>query len=81
MSQEEDTKTFWKEKNEIELSSNKQTNKQTKQNKTKQKNNQTNFLLLLDDHQAVSTELPTADDGVGLLWNVRIQNVSVEDQF
>ena len=35
----------------------------------------------LEDHLSVNTQLPTADDGVGLLWNIRLQNLSVEDQF
>ena len=35
----------------------------------------------VEDHLSVNTQLPTADDRVGLLWNIRIQNVSVGDQF
>ena len=33
------------------------------------------------DHQSVDTQLQTAEDGVGLLWNIRKLNASVEDQF
>ena len=29
----------------------------------------------------VNTQLPTAEDGVGLLWNIQKLYVSVEDQF
>ena len=35
----------------------------------------------VEDHLSVNTQLPTAEDGVGLLWNIRKLNVSVEDQF
>ena len=35
----------------------------------------------VEDHQSVNTQLPTAEDGVGLLWNIPKLNVSVEDQF
>ena len=35
----------------------------------------------VEDHQSVDTQLPTTEDGVGLLWNIRKLNVSVEDQF
>ena len=35
----------------------------------------------VEDHLSVNTQLLTTDDGVGLLWNIQIQNVSVEDQF
>ena len=35
----------------------------------------------VEDHQSVNTLLPTAEDGVGLLWRIRKLNVSVEDQF
>ena len=34
----------------------------------------------VEDHQSVNTQLPTAEDGIGLLWNIRKLNVSVEDQ-
>ena len=35
----------------------------------------------VEDHQSVDTQLPTAEDGVWLLRNIRKLNVSVEDQF
>ena len=35
----------------------------------------------VEDYQSVDTQLPTAEDGVGLLWNFQKLNVSVENQF
>ena len=36
---------------------------------------------VLDHLWPVNTQLPTADDGIWLHWNIRIQNVSVDDHF
>ena len=35
----------------------------------------------IEAHQSVNTQLPTAEDGVGFLRDIRKQNVSVEDQL
>ena len=33
------------------------------------------------DRQLVNTQLPDAEDGVGLLWNIQKLNGSVDDQY
>ena len=35
----------------------------------------------VEDHPSVNIQLPTAEDRVGLLWNIRKLNVSAEDQL
>ena len=32
-------------------------------------------------NRSVNIQLPSAEDGEGFLWNIRIQNVSVVEQF